>query len=56
MVEYALILANSAQLSFTNLVQGIIDWLPQPSWGLVGYGIFALVALRVAFWAFKTPG
>jgi hypothetical protein len=50
MVEYALILAHNA----TSLVpQNLMAWVSQVRWESLGYAALALVALRVAVWAFR---
>lgn len=51
MVEYALLLAST---SFRGLAEGVADWASRVNWHALSYGLLALVALRIAFWAFRT--
>ena len=50
MVEYALLLAST---SFQGLAGEVAVWASRVNWHALGYGLFALVALRFAFWAFR---
>ena len=51
MVEYALLLAST---SFRGLAGEVNAWAAQVNWNALGYGLLALVALRIAFWAFRS--
>ena len=51
MVEYALLLAST---SFQGLAGELAVWSSQVNWSVLGYLALALVALRVAFWAFRS--
>jgi hypothetical protein len=51
MVEYALLLAST---SFRGIAGDIGAWAAGLNWHALGYGLLALVALRIAFWAFRT--
>lgn len=51
MVEYAVLLAN---ITFRDLAAGIADLTSGLSWNRLWIGLFALVALRIAFWAFRS--
>jgi hypothetical protein len=51
MVEYALLLAS---ISFRGLAGEFGAWASNLNWHALGYGLFALVALRIAFWAFRS--
>ena len=51
MVEYALLLASS---SFRTLAADVGAWAERLNWQALGYALFALVALRIAFWAFRS--
>jgi hypothetical protein len=50
MVEYALLIAGSA---LAPLATQVSQFVADLNWHLLGYLALALVALRVAFWAFK---
>lgn len=51
MVEYAILLATT---SFRGFAREIADWASGLNWNVLGYGLLALVALRIAYWAFRT--
>jgi predicted cobalt transporter CbtA len=51
MVEYALLLAST---SFRTFAADAETWAAGLNWHALGYALFALVALRIAFWAFRT--
>ena len=51
MVEYALLLAAT---SFRGLAGELEVWASHLNWHALGYGVFALLALRIAFWAFRS--
>ena len=51
MVEYALLLAST---SLGGLAGELGAWASSLNWHALGYGLFALVALRIAFWAFRS--
>jgi hypothetical protein len=51
MVEYALILAST---SFRDIAGGISSWASDLNWTGLAYGLFSLVVLRIAFWAFHS--
>jgi hypothetical protein len=51
MVEYALLLATSSFGSFSSLATGVFA---NVNWGALSYLLLALVALRIAFWAFRS--
>jgi hypothetical protein len=51
MVEYALLLAAT---SFQGLAGDFGAMASNLNWHALGYGLFALVALRIAFWAFRS--
>ena len=51
MVEYALLLAST---SFGGLAAKLGVWASDVNWHALGYALLALVALRIAFWAFRS--
>ena len=51
MVEYALLLAST---SFRGFAGEFGVWADRLNWHALGYALFALVALRIAFWAFRS--
>lgn len=51
MVEYALLLGSA---SLRGLAGEVGAWASHVNWHALGYGLFALVALRIAFWAFRS--
>jgi hypothetical protein len=51
MVEYALLLAST---SFGGLAGEFGVWASKVNWHALGYALLALVALRIAFWAFRS--
>jgi hypothetical protein len=51
MVEYALLLSST---SFRTFAADVGAWAAGLNWHALGYALFALVALRIAFWAFRT--
>ncbi len=51
MVEYALLLAST---SLGGLAGEVEAWASHLNWHALGYGLFALMALRIAFWAFRS--
>jgi hypothetical protein len=51
MVEYALLLAST---SFGSLAAKFGVWASDVNWHALGYALLALVALRLAFWAFRS--
>ena len=51
MVEYALLLAST---SFGGLAERFAVWASDVNWHALGYALLALVALRIAFWAFRS--
>jgi hypothetical protein len=51
MVEYALLLAST---SFRGLAGEFGAWASNLNWHALGYGVLALVALRIAFRAFRS--
>jgi hypothetical protein len=51
MVEYALLLAST---SVGGLAGAFEAWASNLNWHALGYALFALVALRIAFWAFRS--
>jgi hypothetical protein len=51
MVEYALLLAST---SLGGLAGQVGAWASNLNWHALGYGLFALVAIRIAFWAFRS--
>jgi hypothetical protein len=53
MVEYALLLANSAGTSVRAFAAEVTAWASGLNWHALSYGLLALVALRIAFWAFR---
>ena len=53
MVEYALVLVHSSMAGLGLLTQQVNAWIGDINWTLVGYA--ALVAFRIALWAFKIP-
>lgn len=50
MVEYAVLVAGSSLRAFALSAEA---WLSRINWELVGYAALALIALRIATWAFK---
>jgi hypothetical protein len=57
MVEYALILANVAGTTFRTVGGNIESWASGFTsgiqWGALTYALLALVALKIALWAFR---
>lgn len=53
MVEYALILANVAGTTFRIAGVNLESWASDIRWGALTYCLVALVALRLALWAFR---
>jgi hypothetical protein len=53
MVEYAMLVAESAFTSLGSFSRSAELWLSRLNWGVIGYAALGLVALRVAVWAFK---
>jgi hypothetical protein len=51
MVEYALLLAST---SLGGLAGAATAWASHINWHALGYALFGLVALRIAFWAFRS--
>jgi hypothetical protein len=51
MVEYALLLAST---SFRGLAGEFGAWASNLNWHALGYGLLALVVLRIAFRAFRS--
>lgn len=51
MVEYALLLASTSLRTFAADVG---DWASRLNWHALAYALFALVTLRIAFWAFRS--
>ncbi len=51
MVEYALLVAGS---SLNTLAVTVGAFLSRINWEIVSYLLLALVALRIAFWAFRS--
>lgn len=54
MVEYALLIAGLSTHSFNSITSAIGTWLGQLNWSALSYSVLALVALRIAFWAFHS--
>jgi hypothetical protein len=52
MVEYAILLAGTSVGTFTGTVGAFLNGL---NWGVLSYMVLGLVALRIAFWAFRSP-
>jgi hypothetical protein len=50
MVEYALLLASTSVRSFAVDAEA---WASNVNWHALSYGLFGLIALRIAFWAFR---
>ena len=53
MVEYAVLVAGASLGSLGAFARSAEMWLSRINWELVGYAALALVALRIATWAFK---
>jgi hypothetical protein len=53
MVEYAVLVAGTSLAAFGTFARSAELWLSRINWQLVGYAFLALVALRIAVWAFK---
>jgi len=57
MVEYALILANVAGTTFKTVGMNVESWASSITsgvqWGALTYALVALVALKIALWAFR---
>jgi hypothetical protein len=51
MVEYALLLAST---SLRGMAAEAGVWAAQVNWHALGYGLLALVVLRIAFRAFRS--
>ena len=50
MIEYALLIAGSGLRSFATTAE---HWASDVNWNVVAYLAAALLALRIAFWAFS---
>ena len=53
MVEYAVLLAGSSLATLGSIARSAELWLSRINWELAGYVVLALLALRIAVWAFK---
>ena len=53
MVEYALILANVAGTTFRTVGVNVESWAAGVNWGALTYAFVALLALKIALWAFR---
>ena len=53
MVEYAVLVAHNGLASLQSLGHAAEVWLSRVNWEVVGYLGLALIALRIATWAFK---
>ena len=53
MVEYALILARSAGTTFQTVGANVAYLADEINWHALGYALLALLALRIAMWAFR---
>jgi len=53
MVEYAVLIAHSGLASLQTLAHSAEVWLSRVNWQVVGYMGLALIALRIAVWAFR---
>ncbi len=53
MVEYAVLVAHSGLASMHTLARSAEVWLSRVNWEVVGYLGLALIALRIATWAFR---
>jgi hypothetical protein len=51
-VEYVLLLAGG---SFRGIASEVTAWLYGHNWNTLAYALLALIALRIAFWAFRLP-
>jgi hypothetical protein len=53
MVEYAVLVAGTSLAALGSFARSAELWFSRINWELVGYAVLALVALRIATWAFK---
>ncbi len=53
MVEYAILVAQGGLASLHTFSRSAEVWLSRLNWEVVGYLGMALIALRIASWAFK---
>ena len=53
MVEYALLLGSLASGTIQTLSSQVGLWASEINWHALTYALLALVALRIAFWAFR---
>lgn len=51
MVEYAILLAGTSLNTFVSTVSAFLSGL---DWKVLSYLLLGLVALRIAFWAFRS--
>ena len=51
MVEYAILLAGTSIGTFASTVTAFVSGL---NWTVLSYLLLGLVALRIAFWAFRS--
>jgi uncharacterized ion transporter superfamily protein YfcC len=51
MVEYAILLAGTSLGTFASTVSAFMAGL---DWNVLSYMLLGLVALRIAFWAFRS--
>ena len=58
MVEYAILVAGTALRSLSadvsNFAADVSNFAADLNWAYIGYAAVLLVALRIAFWAFRT--
>ena len=53
MVEYAVLVAHMGLASLGTYASTAELWLSRVNWEIVGYVGLALIALRIATWAFR---
>ena len=53
MVEYAVLLAGIAGASLRTYADQMGIWASAINWRALTYALLGLVALRIAFWAFR---
>jgi hypothetical protein len=53
-VEYALVIAGTSLTSLSSIGTAVGDWVSNLDWTALSYAALGLVALRIAFWAFRS--
>ena len=54
MIEYAILVAQTAVTNFGAFASSAEMWLGRLNWPVIGYAAAGLLALRIAAWALRT--